>query len=182
MNNINLKWFIWKRFLAKATLMKHNLLYGSRKGWYGTTWTTYETDNFDALQHKSGDYVFKVYKCATSCQTKLFHVICQGAYQPAHPRSLIINTFVVCYLDSMIPIDAIPQISRLQLQYGFCSWAGQFDSYWLQTPKDRFSHDVAQMLMSHLMRKPVYAICEQRRRSALTSVQSDQHLCCSLSR
>ena len=33
------------------------------------------------------------------------------------------------------------------------------------------------------MRKPVYAICEQqRRRSACASVQSDQHLCCSLPR
>ena len=31
------------------------------------------------------------------------------------------------------------------------------------------------------MRKPVYAVCEQqRRRSACTSTQSDQHLCCSL--
>ena len=35
--------------------------------------------------------------------------------------------------------------------------------------------------MSHLMRKPVLAICEQqRRRSAWASAQSDQHLCCSL--
>ena len=32
--------------------------------------------------------------------------------------------------------------------------------------------------MSRIMRKPVYAICEQqRRRSACTSAQSDQHLC-----
>ena len=37
--------------------------------------------------------------------------------------------------------------------------------------------------MSHVMRKPVYAICEQqRRRSACASAQSDQHLCCSLPR
>ena len=37
--------------------------------------------------------------------------------------------------------------------------------------------------MSHIMRKPVYAICEQqRRRSACTSAQSDQRLCCSLPR
>ena len=32
--------------------------------------------------------------------------------------------------------------------------------------------------MSHITRKPVYAICkQQRRRSACASVQSDQHLC-----
>ena len=35
--------------------------------------------------------------------------------------------------------------------------------------------------LSHIMRKPVYAICEQqRRRSACASAQSDQCLCCSL--
>ena len=35
--------------------------------------------------------------------------------------------------------------------------------------------------MSHVMRKPGFAICEQQRhRSACTFVQSDQHLCCSL--
>ena len=37
--------------------------------------------------------------------------------------------------------------------------------------------------MSHVVRKPVYAICEQQRhRSACASAQSDQHLCCSLPR
>ena len=35
--------------------------------------------------------------------------------------------------------------------------------------------------LSHVMRKPVLAICEQqRRRSACASAQSDPHLCCSL--
>ena len=35
--------------------------------------------------------------------------------------------------------------------------------------------------LSHVMRKPVLAICEQQRtRSACASAQSDQHLCCSL--
>ena len=33
--------------------------------------------------------------------------------------------------------------------------------------------------ISHVVRKPVYAICEQqRRRSACTSAHSDQNLCC----
>ena len=37
--------------------------------------------------------------------------------------------------------------------------------------------------ISHVMRKPVYAICEQqRRRSACTFAQCDQRLCCSLPR
>ena len=35
--------------------------------------------------------------------------------------------------------------------------------------------------MSHVIRKPVYALCEQqRRRSACADAHSDQHLCCSL--
>ena len=35
--------------------------------------------------------------------------------------------------------------------------------------------------MSHVMKKPIYATCEQqRRRLACASAQSDEHLCCSL--
>ena len=36
----------------------------------------------------------------------------KGADQPAHPRSLI-STFVVRYLDSIISLDSIAEISRL---------------------------------------------------------------------
>ena len=46
-----------------------------------------------------------------------------------------------------------------------------------QENHSHFSH------LSHVMRKPVYAICEQqRRRSACASTQIDQRLCCSLPR
>ena len=39
------------------------------------------------------------------------------------------------------------------------------------------------LLISHIMRKPVFAICEQqRRRSACTSTESDQRLCYNLLR
>ena len=39
------------------------------------------------------------------------------------------------------------------------------------------------VLLSHVMRKPVFAICkQQRRRSAWASAQSDLRLCCSLPR
>ena len=44
-----------------------------------------------------------------------------------------------------------------------------------------FSETIVIYDMSYVMRKHVYAVCEQqRRRSACTSAQSDQHLCCSL--
>ena len=49
--------------------------------------------------------------------------------------------------------------------------------YFTMFPKKIFSY------MSHVMRKLVLAVCEQQRcRSAWKSVQSDQHLCCSLLR
>ena len=35
-----------------------------------------------------------------------------GADQPVHPRSLI-STFIVCCLDSIIPVVAMYEISRL---------------------------------------------------------------------
>ena len=38
----------------------------------------------------------------------------KGADQPAHPRSLI-STFVVCCLDSIIPLVSISEISSLYL-------------------------------------------------------------------
>ena len=45
---------------------------------------------------------------------KPVYAICRqkGADQSAHPRSLI-STFVVCFLDSMIPLLAISEMSRL---------------------------------------------------------------------
>ena len=65
----------------------------------------------------------------------------KGADQPAHSCSLI-STFVVHCLDSIIPILAIPKISRLQL----ISVAEQLglSLTWSQTPDDRFSCYVAQ--------------------------------------
>ena len=59
----------------------------------------------------------------------------KGADQPAHPRSLI-SAFVVCCLDSIIPLLSISEISSLYLasletQAGLCLT-------WSQTPKTGF--------------------------------------------
>ena len=35
---------------------------------------------------------------------------------------------------------------------------------WSETPEDRFSHDEAHMYLSHVMRKPAFAICKQQSR------------------
>ena len=53
----------------------------------------------------------------------------------------------------------------------------------LQFERLYFNTTAIQMVLSlsHVMRKPVNAICEQQtRRSACASAQSDQRLCCSL--
>ena len=75
----------------------------------------------------------------------------------------------------------------------FFSWADQFVSYLVGNSEYRFSHEwlwdaywkfclegnCSACHVSHVMRKPVYAICKQQRpRSACTAAQSDQHLCC----
>ena len=69
----------------------------------------------------------------------------KGADQPAHPHSLI-STFAVCFLDSIIPLLNISEISRLA---SLCSWAGRFESYLVGNCEDRFSHDMA-YLTGHL--------------------------------
>ena len=64
----------------------------------------------------------------------------KGADQPAHPHSLI-NAFVVRCLDSIIPLDSIAEISRVELasvaaQTGLCQ-------AWSETPEDTFCRVVA---------------------------------------
>ena len=66
----------------------------------------------------------------------------KGADQPAHPSSLI-SAFVVCCLDSIMSLDSIAEISRLQLasvaaQAALCLARSE-------TPEDTFSHGEAQI-------------------------------------
>ena len=63
----------------------------------------------------------------------------KGADQPAHPRSLI-SAFIVRCLDSMIPLFAISENSRLA---SFWSRAAWFESRLVGNPEGKFSHDVA---------------------------------------
>ena len=60
----------------------------------------------------------------------------KGADQPAW-----ISAFVVCCLDSVIPILAKSKISKTLAS--LCSWAGRFESTLVTDPEDRFSHDGA---------------------------------------
>ena len=59
----------------------------------------------------------------------------KGADQPAHPRNLI-STFLVCYLDSIIPLVPISKISSL---YQACVAAqASLSLTWSETPKTGF--------------------------------------------
>ena len=82
----------------------------------------------------------------------------KGADQPAHPRSLI-SAFVVRCLDSIISLDYIAEISRLQL----ASVAAQasLSLTWSETPEDTFCHVEAHVCF-HLYKKtardPAYMV------------------------
>ena len=66
----------------------------------------------------------------------------KGAYQPAHPRSLI-STFVVRCLDSTICVLAISKVSRFYL-VSVAKQAG-FKLTCSKIPEDTFSRDLAQI-------------------------------------
>ena len=70
----------------------------------------------------------------------------KGANHPTHPHSLI-SAFVVLCLDSKIFLDSIAEISLASVaaQAGLCL-------AWSETPKDTFSHDVAQFCFSETSR------------------------------
>ena len=60
----------------------------------------------------------------------------KGADQSAHLPvcTLLFAAWIVLYL------------YFLYLKFKACSWAGRFESYLVENPKDRFSHDKAQLL------------------------------------
>ena len=62
----------------------------------------------------------------------------KGADQPAHPRSLI-STFVIRFLDS----TSTCYIRNSKTLARLWSWVGRFESYLVENPEVRFSHDEA---------------------------------------
>ena len=116
----------------------------------------------------------------------------KGTDQPVHPRNLI-SAFVVHCVGSIISLFFY--IQNFKPLASLCSWSGRIESYLVENSEDMFSRDVAVVtmnvdpflalchwwLLSYVLRKPDFAICEQqRRRSACAATQSDQHLCCLL--
>ena len=81
-------------------------------------------------------YLHCIIKCATSWQNLLLPYANNiGADQPAHPCNLI-STFVVHYLDSIIPLIATAIISRLSLVSG--AEQACLSLTWSETPKTCF--------------------------------------------
>ena len=70
----------------------------------------------------------------------------KGADQPVHFRNLIRAFSVVRCLDSIIPLVSIGDIRSLYL-------AGWFESTLVANPEDRFSRDVAQILVFSALMK-----------------------------
>ena len=73
----------------------------------------------------------------------------KDADQPVR-LSRLISIFVVCYPDSITPIDAIPKISRLQLA-SVTEQAGSSHT-WSQTAKDKFSRDVDHFIQESIIK------------------------------
>ena len=71
------------------------------------------------------------------------HVNNKGADQPAHLRNLI-STFVVCFLDSLIPLNFY--IRNFKPLPSFCGCIGQFVSTLVANPQIKFSRDEAHVI------------------------------------
>ena len=71
----------------------------------------------------------------------------KGADQPAHLRSLI-SVFVVGCPDSVMSLISVTKISGLMLA-SVAEQAG-LSLTWLETPKDTFSHEEAQINLTKL--------------------------------
>ena len=96
------------------------------------------------LYHLDWSFQRSHYIWATSWENLFLQFVNnKGADQPAHPRGLI-STFVVRCLDSIIPLLPISEIS------------GRFESTLVANPEDRFSHDVAHMILRILV---YYGFC-----------------------
>ena len=66
----------------------------------------------------------------------------KGAHQPVHPRGLI-STFVVRWIDSVMSLVSVTQISSLLL--ASVAEQASLSLTWSETPEDTFCHDEAQL-------------------------------------
>ena len=82
-------------------------------------------------------------KLMSHTMKKTVFAICEQQRRRSACTSMQSNQHLCfCCLDSIIPRLAIARISRLA---SLCSWAGQFESYLVENPEDRFSRDESLM-------------------------------------
>ena len=67
----------------------------------------------------------------------------------------LISTFLVRCLDSIIPI-----LAKSNMLVFVAEQAGRFESYLTTTPEDRFSCDVAPVMMNRIIRFYWYMSCD----------------------
>ena len=89
-----------------------------------------------------------VHSSLNLCWSHMSHVTRKPIYAICEQQSQIslrslMSAFVVCYLDSIIPLVSISKISCPYLAFYSCT--GQFGSYLVANPEDRFSGDEAHM-------------------------------------
>ena len=127
----------------------------------------------------------------TSWENLMPYADSKGTDQPAHPHSRI-SGFVVCCLDSIKHLLAIAEISRPQL-VSVAEQAG-LHLNWSKTPKTGFlmtklnckycckpwqkiSSLWRTFHMSHVMRKPVFGVCDQvRLKPACSATETSKSL------
>ena len=80
------------------------------------------------------------------CHMRTTKVLISHTDQTVHPSSLI-SAFIICCLDSIISSFYMQNPKLLASLY---SWAGQFVSYLVGNPEDRFSHDVAHITLDKI--------------------------------
>ena len=113
-----------------------------------------------------GDYVSHVMRKPVLCLCEQ-----QGTDQPAHSQSLI-STFIVCCLDSIIPLVSF--IRNFKTLTSFCGCAGRFVSYLVANPEDRFSCDKAHVAYLRFCLKTRTA-CTSMNSSKSTWIQGLAH-------
>ena len=162
-----LKWFymIANLFLGSAVVHKHASYSVTVKDFLVIN----QSRKYMTFDSSQGWTVMSTWWVVT-CMSKHFCIFHTGSLDDVLTEALLKNKvkFVELILQQGVVMKeylTVERLEKLYLEVSFIDWL----AFWFH--------------MSHVMRKLVFAICEQqRRRSACASMQSDQRLCCSLPR
>ena len=89
---------------------------------------------------------------------KPVYAICEQQRRRSDCTSTLISIFIIRGLDSIIPLCFY--IRNFKPLASFLSWAGRFESYLVENPKDRFSCDGAHIMYSQYTKQLMYSQLE----------------------